>query len=199
MDTGCHCLDDGSVKNSRVILVVSSGALSPNVLNSLVSVSDDCHCKGYHCVDGSVCSLGRSHCKRPKMHVLQPQPTNAAHSILRWDTEGVECTDRMPSAVLLSQQQRVCPVCDVSQDDKRLLSASVDRYAKVWDSSTGSLCYSLGPHPDCVRSASFSQDNRFICTGCDDGTVRVWNTSDGRELAVCSKHDGWVTSLLVLK
>jgi len=68
----------------------------------------------------------------------------------------------------------------------------VDRYAKVWDSSTGGLCYSLGPHPDVVRSASFSHDKKFICTGCDDGTVRVWSMTDGRELSVCSKHDGWV-------
>ncbi|XP_015776356.1 PREDICTED: apoptotic protease-activating factor 1-like [Acropora digitifera] len=65
---------------------------------------------------------------------------------------------------------------------------------QVWEASSGTLLYSLGPHPDCVRSASFSLDNQFICTGCDDGTIRVWNVSDGREVAVCSRHDEWVSS-----
>ena len=44
---------------------------------------------------------------------------------------------------------------------------------QIWDAGRGDLVHSLGPHPDCVRSASFSPDIQNLCTGCDDGIVRV--------------------------
>jgi len=161
----------------------------------LVSVSDDSTAKVYSCVDGQLLFSLEGHTASVQRcmffhHNHQRLLTSSLDGTLKvWDLQ----VGSLQFSCQHSSSEYILS-CDVSQDDKRLLSASVDRYTKVWDASTGVLCYSLGPHPDCVRSASFSQDNKFICTGCDDGTVRVWSVADGRELAVCSKHDGWVSS-----
>lgn len=81
------------------------------------------------------------------------QPTVGGHELFFTITKVFEMTSFFPSLLCLVRPLLLC--------------------FKVWDAHTGALTYSLGPHPDCVRSASFSQDNKFICTGCDDGTVRV--------------------------
>ncbi|XP_032220712.2 apoptotic protease-activating factor 1 isoform X2 [Nematostella vectensis] len=81
--------------------------------------------------------------------------------------------------------------CDVSHDSQRLISASADCFAKVWDASTGELLLSLGRHPDVVRSISFSPDN-MICTGCDDGIVRIWDSVSGKEVTSCKKNETWI-------
>lgn len=199
-------LDDGSVK----ILEKSSCKVNQNFKNHsgrvkwcafskdgqhLVSVSDDSTAKVYSCVDGQLLFSLDGH----TASVQRCMFFNQNHQrLLTASLDGtLKVWDMQTGSLQLSCQHSSSEYilsCDVSQDDKRLLSASVDRYAKVWDACSGALCYSLGPHPDCVRSASFSKDNKFICTGCDDGTVRVWSMANGRELAVCNKHDGWVSN-----
>lgn len=162
----------------------------------LVSVSEDSTAKVYNCVEGTLAFSLEGHIARIQrcmfFHHNQQLVLTASQdgSLKVWNVQ----SGSLQFSCQHSSEEYVLS-CDVSQDDKKLLSASVDKYAKVWDSSTGELCCSFGPHPDVVRSASFSQDNKFICTGCDDGTVRVWNMCDGKkELAVCSKHDAWVAN-----
>ena len=37
-------------------------------------------------------------------------------------------------------------------------------------------------HDDCINSAKFFSDDTKILTSSSDGTVRIWRTSDGKEL-----------------
>ena len=48
----------------------------------------------------------------------------------------------------------------------------------------------LRGHEDCVRSVCPSPNGSTIASGSDDGTVRVWQTGGGNELAVLQGHGG---------
>ncbi len=51
-----------------------------------------------------------------------------------------------------------------SPDGRRIVTASDDRTAKVWDSATGKEIASLNGHTSSVWSAAFSPDGRRIVT-----------------------------------
>lgn len=71
---------------------------------------------------------------------------------------------------------------DFSPDGARVVTASDDKTAKVWEVATGRVEFTLGGHGDWVRSAAFSPDGRWIVTGSKDFTARVWDAATGLEV-----------------
>nr|MDZ8022707.1 tetratricopeptide repeat protein [Nostoc sp. SerVER01] len=61
-----------------------------------------------------------------------------------------------------------------SPDGNRIVTASYDNTARVWDTSTGKLLSELKGHQDPVINASFSPDGNRIVTASYDNTARVW-------------------------
>jgi uncharacterized protein YxeA len=61
-----------------------------------------------------------------------------------------------------------------SPDGKRIVTASSDRTARVWETETGNQLHVLKGHEDVLRSAVFSPDGKRIVTASDDRTARVW-------------------------
>jgi WD40 repeat protein len=55
-------------------------------------------------------------------------------------------------------------------------------------SRSGELISSLAGHTRDVRSAAFSPDGRYLASGSDDCTVRVWDWRDGRQILELSGH-----------
>jgi DNA-binding beta-propeller fold protein YncE len=49
-------------------------------------------------------------------------------------------------------------------------------------------------HDSWVRSVAFSPDGKYVVSGSDDGTARVWEAASGKEIARMT-HDSWVTSV----
>jgi WD40 repeat protein len=68
-----------------------------------------------------------------------------------------------------------------SPTSDRFVSASDDRTAKVWASTTGTVLQTL-VHPHRVLAVSWSPDGRHIITGCWDGMIRVWDATSGEKL-----------------
>lgn len=52
----------------------------------------------------------------------------------------------------------------------------------LWNADTGKLLYMLFGHTGDIKSLSFSPNNRFLVSGSEDGTARIWNTETGREV-----------------
>jgi WD40 repeat protein len=69
-----------------------------------------------------------------------------------------------------------------SPDGNKLLTASGDKTAKLWDIKSGKLLHSFQGHTDVVRSANFSPDGLSIVTGSDDNTSIEWDTQTGKLL-----------------
>jgi TPR repeat protein len=61
-----------------------------------------------------------------------------------------------------------------SPDGQRVLTASADKTARVWDVSTGTELALLQGHEGGVWSAAFSPDGERIVTGSADDSARVW-------------------------
>jgi WD40 repeat protein len=71
-----------------------------------------------------------------------------------------------------------------SPDGKRVLTASRDFTARVWDTGAGGLIATLKGHTDVVNSAVFSPDGGRIVTASNDMTARIWDARTGHVVAV---------------
>ena len=81
-----------------------------------------------------------------------------------------------------------------SPDGARIVTASDDTTARVWDAASGHEIASLKGHEGLVRSAAFSPDGARIVTASADTTARVWNAASGHEIASLKGHEGPVWS-----
>jgi WD40 repeat protein len=81
-----------------------------------------------------------------------------------------------------------------SPDGKRIVTASWDKTARVWDAQTGRALTEPMKHDGEVRSAQFSPDGKRIATASGDKTARIWDAQTGTPLTEPLKHDGDVRS-----
>jgi WD40 repeat protein/serine/threonine protein kinase len=73
-------------------------------------------------------------------------------------------------------------------DGARVVTASNDQTAKVWDAHTGKELLTLKGHTTWVASAAFSPDGDRIVTGSYDQTAKVWDAHTGKELLTLKGH-----------
>src|SRR5262249_27905045 len=66
-----------------------------------------------------------------------------------------------------------------SPDGTRIVTASDDHTARLWDSDTGIEIITLR-HGGAVNSAAFSPDGKRVVTVSEDRTARVWDVLTGR-------------------
>jgi WD40 repeat protein len=66
-----------------------------------------------------------------------------------------------------------------SPDGARIVTASADRTARVWDIASNEILRELRGHGGSVQSAAFSPDGARIVTASFDRTARVWDVSWG--------------------
>jgi hypothetical protein len=62
-----------------------------------------------------------------------------------------------------------------SPDGKRIVTASEDATARVWDATIGKAIGELRGHEGRVMSAAFSPDGTRVVTASEDGTARIWD------------------------
>jgi WD40 repeat protein len=62
---------------------------------------------------------------------------------------------------------------------------------QLWDPRAGTLLKSILVGSDTVFGASVSPDGKRVAAGCTDNSVRVFETSSGRELYKINSHENW--------
>jgi len=62
--------------------------------------------------------------------------------------------------------------------------------AKLWDSNTGKVRYSLPGHTAAVRAVAFSPNGLQVATASEDQRVKVWNVGSGQEELTLAGHKG---------
>jgi WD40 repeat protein len=85
-----------------------------------------------------------------------------------------------PLKNLVGHTGRVSSVA-FSPDGKRIVTASHDHTARVWDAETGCVKLALKGHTGIVRSVAFSPDGKCIVPGSEDRTARVWDVETGQQ------------------
>jgi WD40 repeat protein len=71
----------------------------------------------------------------------------------------------------------------------RIVTASTDWTAVLWEADTGERQAVLTGHTDQVNSASFSPDGTQVVTASNDGHARLWDASSGSESTVLDPED----------
>jgi WD40 repeat protein len=74
---------------------------------------------------------------------------------------------------------------DFSPDSRRVVTASDDHTAAIWDVLTGNLLLPPLQHPFALTEARFSANGRWIVTACESqeiGCARVWDAQTGEPL-----------------
>jgi WD40 repeat protein/energy-coupling factor transporter ATP-binding protein EcfA2 len=79
-------------------------------------------------------------------------------------------------------------VARFSPDGQRIVTASNDESARVWDAHTGQQLTILEGHTAPVTGADFSPDGQRIVTASWDHTARVWDASTGQLLTILQGH-----------
>jgi len=75
-----------------------------------------------------------------------------------------------------------------SPDGSRIVTASIDKTARIWDARTGGLITVLSGHGNRLDFAAFSPDGTRVVTASQDKTARIWDARTGSQLALLSGH-----------
>ncbi|MBI3853729.1 MAG: serine/threonine protein kinase, partial [Verrucomicrobia bacterium] len=75
-----------------------------------------------------------------------------------------------------------------SPDGQRVVTASDDKTARVWDAHTGQPLTGPLKHDAAVLFAEFSPDGQRVVTASDDKTARVWDARTGQPVTQPLKH-----------
>jgi WD40 repeat protein len=76
-----------------------------------------------------------------------------------------------------------------SPDGTKVVTASADDTAQVWDVATGQKVGQPMRHSDWVHTAEFSPDGTKVVTASWDGTARVWDARTGEQIGNAMQHD----------
>jgi WD40 repeat protein/serine/threonine protein kinase len=84
-----------------------------------------------------------------------------------------------------------------SPDGRRVVTASRDGTARVWDVATGAPLTPPMEHSSLVWKASFSSDGRYVLTqsggtGGGNEEAQVWDAATGRPVSPPLPHTGWL-------
>jgi WD40 repeat protein len=82
-----------------------------------------------------------------------------------------------------------------SRDGRRLVSASWDHTARVWDVATGECQHILQGHTALLFAAVFHPDGTRIASAGRDPPIWVWDAATGQEVARLRGHTNYVWSL----
>ena len=107
------------------------------------------------------------------------------------DIQGVAYDPATGQALPLKHRDGVNAV-GFSRDGRRVVTASNDQTARVWDAATGSPRTAPLQHEGAVEEASFSPDGRKVVTASADHTARVWDAETGAPLTQPLPHGAGV-------
>jgi WD40 repeat protein/DNA-binding winged helix-turn-helix (wHTH) protein len=114
-------------------------------------------------------------------------------AIRGWQTAKTEearlaVTKTFPQLLATLTHSDAVEIAVFSPDGQRILTASDDHTARLWNSVDGHLLATLLGHTDKIIYVEFSPDGKRIVTASFDHTARTWNAASGTPLATLQGH-----------
>src|SRR6266516_1858575 len=81
-----------------------------------------------------------------------------------------------------------------SPNGQRIVTASTDKTARLWDAASGKPIGESMKHEGMVNSTQFSPDGQRVVTASRDKTARLWDAASGKPIGEPMKHEGMVNS-----
>ena len=124
--------------------------------------------------------------------MVRQQPTNqiATRRLLSALTQR---NFALPVGLPLRHDKRVW-YAEFSPNGRRIVTASADFTARVWDSRSGESLTPPLVHSSDVRFAEFSPDGERLVTFADNGSAYLWEASTGRALGQPMAHTQKISS-----
>jgi small GTP-binding protein len=85
----------------------------------------------------------------------------------------------------------------ISTDSKLIISGSVDKTIRIWDTASGNCLKVLEGHSAPVEEVAISTDSKLIISGSEDKTIRIWDTASGNCLKVLEGHSDQVKGVAI--
>ena len=96
--------------------------------------------------------------------------------------------------LIMSSHEAAVRSVSFSPDGTRIVTASEDNTARIWDTATAKEIAVLRGHSAAVLSGAFSPDGSRIVTASWDKSARLWDAASGKEIAVLRGHQDGVYS-----
>lgn len=123
---------------------------------------------------------------------FDPENTNAQEALWLAVCYGKRDRGQMYVHVMAHNDPVWC--ANYSPDGTRIVTASDDYTAQIWDAITGQPVGHALEHKASVRSAAYSPDGLLIVTASIDNTARIWNAETGESVSDPFLHEDSVLS-----
>jgi len=118
---------------------------------------------------------------------LDPQNSAAARDL--WSAVVYAEGDRNTVPSLVLRQEAAIYTAVFSPDGRRILTASADKTARLWDATTGAEVGDPMRHDNAVVDAAFSPDGARIATASKDRTARLWDATTLKPVGEPMRHE----------
>ncbi|MEL7357878.1 MAG: AAA-like domain-containing protein [Cyanobacteria bacterium J06560_6] len=154
-----------------------------SLVQSLLKVSD----AGWHLLDG-VKQLEKI---EGNSLSLSEYPTSSPPRVLQ------ALLNRTVNQTLLTGHEKGVRDSDFSPDGQRVVTASIDGTARIWDVQTGQPLVTLRGHKKGLLHVEFSPDGKRVVTASIDGTARIWDIDTGEYISLIehtsnSRSPAWI-------
>ncbi|MGK7943429.1 MAG: protein kinase, partial [Microcystaceae cyanobacterium] len=93
-----------------------------------------------------------------------------------------------------------CPVeCGAISPDKRLLALVWQEQIYLWDLQGRTLLQCCQGHKKRINNVALSSQGKWVISGSQDETLRVWDGMSGKEVQKMVETTGWITCVAVTR
>ncbi|MEA3209883.1 MAG: hypothetical protein QOE70_2940 [Chthoniobacter sp.] len=123
------------------------------------------------------------------VRALKWEPDNPLSAARLYSTLSLHAAEKQTWPRQNLSHQRAVKRAQFSPDGSRIVTASMDNTAQVWDAATGKPLGEPVLHGSNVVSARFSADGTRIVTASEDSTARVWDAATGKPVGEPLRHE----------